>query len=326
VPAPPWENHPVASGTRTTAVVTAQPVHFAQLPRTDGIATDPSGNIFVVADATTAKVLVLLDANGTFLGQLPMPGTSITDIGTNNLVFDPVIPTLWVLKSNGDIFILNLSTGEWVPILTVRSLPVDVQGVYDVATGTIGPMDGVIPNQATYGDLAVLWRGDVLDLLVSGLSVIHPFTMRIRFVQGSFQSARVLVSTRAPSGSGGGNLPRGTASSADGTVVTTMPISGFGEFVYSFNVDFPETGTGLPAQVLGGSLSSGMTWHPDGTFYIAGQNAICGDPSSLLLIRPEGATCLPGGQLFSSDYDVAASTVVRVAYTTRPDGVWAWSQ
>jgi hypothetical protein len=63
------------------------------------------------------------------------------------------------------------------------------------------------------------------------------------------------------------------------------------------------------------------------TFYIAGQNAICGgDPSSLLMIRPEGAICLPGGQLFSSDYDVAASTVVLVAYTTRPDGVWAWSQ
>jgi hypothetical protein len=132
-------------------------------------------------------------------------------------------------------------------------------------------MDGVIPGQATYGDFAVLWRGDVLDLLVSGLSVIHPFTMRIRFVQGTFQSAKVLVSTRAPSapppGTGGGNLPRGVASSADGTVVTTMPISGSGEFVYLFNVDFPEAGAGLPAQVLGGSLSSGMTWHPDGTFY-----------------------------------------------------------
>ena len=274
---------------------------------------------------------MLLDANGNLLGQLPMPNTSFTDIGTNNLVFDPVIPTLWVLKSNGDVFFLNLSTGAWVPLFTVRALPVDVQGVYDVATGVVGPIDGVIPSQATYGDFAVLWRGDVLDLLVSGLSVIHPFTMRIRFVQGTFQSAKVLVSTRAPSvptpDTGGGNLPRGVASSADGTVVTTMPISGSGEFVYAFNVDFPEAGAGLPAQVLGGSLSSGMTWHPNGTFYIAGQNAICGgDPSSLLLIRPEGAICLPGGQLFSSDYDVAASTVVPVAYTTRPDGVWTWSQ
>ena len=102
-------------------VVDAQPVHLAQLPRTDGIATDPSGNIFVVADATMAKVLVLLDANGNLLGQLPMPNTSFTDIGTNNLVFDPVIPTLWVLKSNGDVFFLNLSTGAWVPLFTFGS-------------------------------------------------------------------------------------------------------------------------------------------------------------------------------------------------------------
>jgi hypothetical protein len=42
-------------------VANAQPAYFAQLPRTDGIATDPGGNIFVVADAITAKVLVVLD-------------------------------------------------------------------------------------------------------------------------------------------------------------------------------------------------------------------------------------------------------------------------
>lgn len=308
--------------------VMAQPVYFSQLPRTDGIATDPGGNIFVVADATTAKVLVALDPDGNQLGHLPMPNTSIADIGTNNLVYDAQISALWALKSNGDLYLLNFATGQWEFLVSVRALPVDVQGIYDVATGTIRAIGGVIPNQATYGDFSVLWRGDVLDLLISGLSVVHPFIMRVRIRQGVFESAKVLVTTGAPPGSGGGNLPRGVATSAAGIAATTVPIAGFGESVYSFSVDFPETGTGLPTQVVGGSLSSGMTWHPNGTFYVVGQNAVCGgDPSSLLLIQADGAVvCQPGGQLFGADYDVAASTALPVVYTTRPDGVWAWSQ
>jgi hypothetical protein len=308
------------------AFTSAQPTLFAALPRPNGLTTDPNGNVLVVADTTFARVLVALAPNGSLIGQMPMPGTSISDTTTHNLVFDPVIGWLWDLKGNGDLLLMNLATGQVQPLFNIGTLPVDISAVYDVATGTIGPLSGIVPQTSVYGDLAVLWRGEVLDLFVTGRSVVFPFVMRIRFVQGNFSSARVLVSTNAPESVA--NLPRGVAVNAQGIVLTTVPIASFGESVYAFLADFPEVGNGFPVVLLGGVLSSGMTTDVNGNFYIAGQNVVCGGDTNALIVlfaALNDGRCLPsGGGLFGSGYDVAVSPALNVAYTTLGDAVLAW--
>jgi hypothetical protein len=308
------------------AVAQAQPTLLASLPRPDGVTTDPNGNIFVVADATSAKVLVILAPNGSVLDQLPLPGTSIADVSTNNLVYDPVLGSVWDLQSDGDIFLLNPGTGEGSFLFNIRALPIDISRVYDVVSGTIGSISGIVPQSSIYGDLAILWRGETLDLLVSARSVVFPFVMRIRFVQGRLSSARVLISTNAPESAA--NQPRGVAVNAQGVVLTTVPITSFGEAVYAFVVDFPETQNGLPVRLLPGVLSSGMTTDGNGTFYIAGQNTVCGgDTSALLFLLADLSAfgCIPsGGSLFGSGYDVTVSPTAAVAYTTSGNAVLAW--
>jgi hypothetical protein len=304
----------------------AQPILLAPLPRPDGITTDPAGNLWVVADATFARILVVLAPDGRLLAQLPLPGTSIADTGTHNLLYDPVLGGIWDLKSSGELMLINPNTGAGGTLLDIRALPVDISAVYDVASGILVPMGNIVPQVSIYGDLAVLWRGELLDLFVSGRSVVHPFVMRIRFVQGNFTSARVLISTLAPESAA--NQPRGVAVDPRGVVLTTVPIASFGEAIYAWAADFPEAVSTPPSPVLDGVLSAGMTTDGQGNFYVAGFNVVCsGDVNALLILFAglTGGRCLPSaGGLFGSGRDVAVSPTLPTAYTTTGQGVLAW--
>lgn len=322
----------------------AQRSYFAELSTT-GVATDPAGNIYAVADAVSAQYLVKLNTAGQIINAAQLPNSGFFDIASYSLAFDPVINALWALRRDGSILLLNPENLQGSVIFNVRSLPTDATAIYDVATGTIGPNGNVIPASSSYGDVAVVWRGETLDLLVSGLSVNNPFITRIRFVQSgqAFQGAKVLASTTAPSAPApgtyqcydptqfdtcgtGGNLPRGVAATPQGAVVTTLPISGRGESVYIFSVDFPEIGAALPTPILSGVMSYGMTFDNANSIHIVGQTAVCGgDPSSLLMMTPAGVRCIPGGDLYGTAFDVAVSPGADVAYTGHPGiGMFAW--
>jgi hypothetical protein len=322
----------------------AQRTYFAQLSAT-GIATDPAGNIYAIADAVSAQHLVKMNPAGQIINSAQLPNSGFFDIASYSLTFDPVINALWALRRDGSVLLLNPENLQGGVIFDVRSLPTDVSAIYDIATGTIGPNGNVIPASSSYGDVAVVWRGETLDVVVSGLSVNNPFITRIRFVQSgqAFQGARVMASTTAPSApqpgtyacydpnffdncGTGGNLPRGVAATPQGAIITTLPISGNGESVYIFSVDFPEIAAAFPTPILSGVMSYGMTFDNANSIHIVGQAPVCGgDPSSLLMMTPAGVRCIPGGELYGTAFDVAVSPGANIAYTAHPGiGVFSW--
>lgn len=239
------------------------------------------------------------------------------------MVYGPVLGEIWLLKGIGDLFLVNPTTGAGRHVVNVGTLPVDLSSTYDVTTGTVGRVTSILPLHSFYGDIAVLWRGNQLDVLVSGVTSVQPFVMRIRFVQGTFMSATTLISSTAVEVDA--NQPRGVAINAQGTVLTTMPIASFGEHIYAFSIDFLESQGSLPMVVAEAVLSSGMDTDGNGNFYISGHNLLCNGDTSALLIVPAGLTspmCLPStGSLFGSGYDV---TVSPAGYSVYHDAIQQW--
>jgi hypothetical protein len=94
-------------------------------------------------------------------------------------------------------------------LLTLRGLPIDTQDILDVSTDACGVLrDVVLPQFAHYGDIALLRRGDRLDVFVSGVSEVAPFVARLRFAADQLVSAKVLVASRPVFDL---NTPRGVA-------------------------------------------------------------------------------------------------------------------
>ena len=184
----------------------------------------------------------------------------------------------------------------------------------------------------------MLTRGGTIDIFASGLSTAFPFVTRIRFVNGEFQSARVMVSS-----SGLGlfvspirvNLPRGVAVNHMGIVATSLPvfgpvstIEGAADRAVAFSADFPEGGFAPVVALNGIDLASrGITTDGAGNFYIAT------GPTGMTLCEPSGhglvrvlitgaVQCFPISAVVLNSSDVAISPDGGTAYVVvQDDGV-----
>jgi hypothetical protein len=212
-------------------------------------------------------------------------------------------------------------------IFNLHSVPVDTSRVVDVASGTVGPFTGMLPQNSYYGDIALLRRGRRLDVFVSGLSVSFPFVMRIRIEDGKFAAA-VLAASRA-SGIPNVSSPRGVAVSPQGLVMTTLPTLLPGEQrimdrLFAFAADFPEGQRPPPAPVSREQVNSrGMTSDTAGNFYVASGSigaALCGVGGSGAIVKIsadlKSASCINFNTALSDSEDVAVSPRGDFIYVT----------
>ncbi|MGA7934674.1 MAG: hypothetical protein WCA35_14105 [Kovacikia sp.] len=245
-----------------------------------GVATDPGGNVFVTSDNVVNTLITKFDPNGNALGQIPLGNiTSISSIG--KLALEPTSGQILDLFPDGTLISINPSNGAITPLFNVKSLPIDISAIYDVAAGRVDNFGGLIqPQFASYGDLAIFNGGSFLDLYISGISQAQtfPFVMRLRFVQGTLADADVLVSSRA-SAAPQDSSPPGVAVNSQGIVLTTLPIpnaTATGNYntpvALPVDLDLQQlTGSFLPRVVLNrvDISSRGMTTDAAGNFYIA---------------------------------------------------------
>ncbi len=317
-----------------------RPAVFAYLNVPLGVGVDDQSNVFVVSDRFFALLLTRFAPNGTVTGEVSFSGLdSAVTLGT--MAFDSELGVFWNLWPNGQVAFINSQNGQISPAMDIRQLNIDTSSVYDIETGMIRNFgDLIIPKNSFYGDIAVLRRGEQIDVLVSALSVSVPFVMRIRIVGDQVISAKALVSslsTTAPNS----NEPRGVAISPNGTVLTALPRQGLGLVIYdkavTFSVDFPEKPdaaslprvrfTGSP-DFVGGEVDftgNGMTSDSQGNFYVATGtlgSSLCGGSGELMIINPSFSrlNCSQIGGVLTNSRDVAVDERLGVAYMTLSTG------
>jgi hypothetical protein len=293
---------------------TVQP--FARLSMPTGVATDTTGNVFVTSDALLTTLVTKFNSAGQALGSIPIGGITVGNLG--RLAVDPGSGELWDLLSGGAVLRINPRTGQVQPLVDLRSMPVDTGHVFDLASGTVGPFTGMLPQNSIYGDIALLRRGGRLDVFISGVSVAFPFIMRIRIENGRV-AATVVAASRA-SGAGYSSGPRGVAVSPQGLVLTTLPTRYLNEEeimdrMVAFSADYSEGQAPAPTAISREQLfSAGMDADGAGNFYIAtgGIGAgLCGGGGSGAVVTVTAdlkrAGCINFNLALAESADVAAS-------------------
>jgi DNA-binding beta-propeller fold protein YncE len=302
-----------------------------------GLAMDADGDLWVASDNLTSALLTELDPDGRVLQQIPY-GT-IASIGAGTaLALDPGTGLIWVMGSAGDIQLLDPATGTLTPALDLRALPVETDDIYELASGSVGSAGGtVLPETAFYGDLALLRRGETLDVLVTGVSVVIPFVLRITIEGTEIVSARVVIASLATTAPVN-NLARGIAVNDRGTVVTALPDlgargAGNTDRLIAFELDDDVSAETPPRVLLDGAnfTTTGMTAGADGTFYAAvgttGPGLCTTFPAVVTIDAALGrasCTAFPGGTV-SQPEDVSVSPDGEAAYVsaTSENAVWA---
>ena len=295
-----------------------------------------SRNVYVTSDATFTTLLTKYSPSGVQLGQITIGGLLTGALG--KMAVDPAMNVIWDLTSSGELLFIDPVTLNGGDAGGIGAWPTDIEHVFDIASGTTRSFVGyVFPNGAQYGDIALLRRGNQLDVFVTGVNgnTSFPFVTRLRFHGTdlntlSFDSARVILSSLFQPGPVADNdHPRGIAVSPNGTVLTsshvpTSPGNSL-EVLIAFSADFPETHTGLPRVVGGGRSipSQGMTTDAAGNFYVSTRATgvlECGSGGSgaMLLIPAFNLNQFECGNLNRSgtSEDVAISPAGNIAYMT----------
>jgi uncharacterized protein (TIGR03437 family) len=315
--------------------VAAEPVQFAQALRPVGVVADAQGNVWISSDnannpldsSTSGTLISKWSAQGQQLGAIRVGGfASINAIG--RLARDPESGVIWGLFPDGTVFHVT-ADGRYSPSFNVRSAPLDLSRIFDLQSGTLNSLGGLIqPQTASYGDIALLRRGRSLDVFITGYSAGFPFVVRIRYPEQGNPSGAVVAATRATLGMSFQSA-RGIAVNRQGTVVTTMPVQltnerTIYERLVAFSADFPEGRGNAPSVVFtSGVGSQGMDVDPAGNFLIAtgsAGNLACGPGGSgaILVVRADlrDASCLLFPAVLADSRDVAVSPRGDVAYVS----------
>lgn len=248
------------------------PLLFAEPRIPTGIVVDSQGNVIIQSDDQFGAI-TKLSPTGQIINQVPTASGILTL--ERRFAIDSQTGSILGLANQGQLSIFDSNTLQEQPLGSLKSLAVDTSRVYDVATGTVGNAGAlIIPQQANYGDFAIVSGNGFTDLYVSGISVAFPFVMRVRFAQNTV-SSEVLVMSSA-SGAPNDNSPPGIAVSPQGLVLTTLTTgstAGTFSVPIAFSTDFSGgVGTLTPTIVGNGQLfvsSRGMTADAAGNFYIA---------------------------------------------------------
>lgn len=321
---------------------------FAQTFNAVGVTTDRTGNVFIAHDNVTSSVVSKFTSSGNFIGSTQIAGIS----GINTFGYLAVIPSsgqILDLLPDGRLFTIDPSTGTLTLILDITALNVNAGSIYDIYSRSVDSFGGLLQTRfASFGDLAVFESGNRIDLFVSGLSQAQsfPFLLRLRFQNGVFQEAKVLMSSRAEAGSGAVQSPRLTRGVAVNhqtrTVLTTLPWSNRVSELFDALVVFPvefEPSDGVdsnerPAISVGFDIySQGMTTDANGHFFVVtnsvGSVALGAPGEPILAVFSARVDRFLGGftagQLATSLRDITISPARAWAYVTMPSMTYRFS-
>lgn len=322
-----------------------------------GIATDLSGNIFVRSAAPSPfdpQRVYRFDPNGALTGQTPIGNNALV---TAAMATDSATGQIWSLGSAGGLALIDPNTLQAQQQFNLNQLQIDTSDVYDIQLANnlgqlatlpsrrnIAPAPRqnfgglIIPQNIQYGDIALLRRGNQIDLFASGLSIVTSFVLRVRFIDNNVASAKVLVSS---TGRTQPTEPSGVAVNSRGVVLTSLPLADAGKDVslasaraIAFSADFPQAGT-MPPTGLFDNLpgfpspidlaSRGMASDAAGNFYVATSDissTLCNiSPGALIIIGDDLTTralCAPVGGILTRSQDVAVSPDRGSVYMTIP--------
>jgi hypothetical protein len=305
---------------------------FTQLSLPNGIATDAAGNVYIHNDSGLQNQITKFTPNGVRVGNLPIGGFFDTAF-TGRLVFERNSGLLMDLLEPGLLPFINPNTLQVVGGLDLRGVTPDARSVFDAAVGGVRNFSGnILPGRITYGDLAVLRRGNQYDFYMTGVSIITAFVMRLRLLpDGTTVGPQVLLASTLTT-AGAVNEPRGVAVNANGTVITTLPVipgpTGAIDGLVAFNADFvPGTGPAPSINRQFDFTSRGMTTDTVGNFYVATgavSTSVCGaGGSGALVFLPANLStlrCLNLNSILADSQDVAISPANDRAYMTINSG------
>jgi len=318
------------------------PLAFGQmvltsLQRSNGVTTDATGQVFVHHELALQNLVTRFLPDGMAVGSFPIgtftdldfSGRLATDLSTGSgetRILD--------LVQAGVLFSIDPATGAQSSLFDLRFVPPDATAVYDIVTRQVQDFSSVIlPEQITYGDVAVLRRGVQLDLYVTGVSSNTAFVLRITLLPGMPSVPRVLVAS-ALTPAGTVIEPRGVAVNVNGRVLTTLPALavpavGILDSLVAFSADM-EPEVGPPPDVGGFEFTSrGMATDTGGNFYVAtgsGAAGLCGgsDMAALGIFTPllDPPRCFPLGGVPAGSLalDVAVSLTNDRVYLTLTTG------
>jgi hypothetical protein len=277
-----------------------RPTSFATLNGPIGVAVGADGSVFATYDGISDVRLVKFNSQGQVVREVAFGSFgSVGEVG--KLAIDPANGRVWDLFTTGEIRAFDPNTLESVSLGTLRATPVDRSSVFDVSQGRRRDMSGeILPELSTFGDIAVLRTGALLEVFVTGRSSSGvPFVVRARFNGDAFAGARAVAAGSISSRED--NSPRGVAVNGAGTVLTTLPTPNIRldvvDLPYTFSAGFPETGA-APRIALGGRdlASRGMATDAAGNFYVTGfiGSTICGRNAAgaIIVLSPNGAAGL----------------------------------
>lgn len=185
----------------TTVIASSSAVAdpFLSLFNPVGLEVVSDNNILIAHDNVTASVVSKFTPNSELLGSSVIEGVT----GINTIGFLAEIPStgqILDMLPDGRLLLLDPISGDTGLVLAMQSIPVDASAIVDIASGTIDAFEGLIQTQfSSFGDIAVFETDNLLDVFVTALSQAQtfPFVVRLRFVDGNFQEAKVLMSSRA---------------------------------------------------------------------------------------------------------------------------------
>jgi hypothetical protein len=327
------------------------PVTFTQLFAPNGVALSRDDSIFVHNDTGLANVVTKFTPERTIAGEITLGG--FADLGlTGRMALDPGNGLLLHLSSMGLLQAINHDSGVVSLILDLRNpqvIPIDTSRAYDLPLGRVRDFSGEILQfdgfqpRINFGDIALLRRGNRVDLFITGVSVITAFIMRLTFPENGPPEARVLVASSVqvggevpfgrplptpsnPAGDRAGfiNVPRGVAVNGSGTVLTSLPVPNK-DVAIALSADYNPSSGPPPTTILGGQdlFARGMTTDNAGNFYLAtgtiGTSACGVTGSGALVIVPRTLGALSCGSLgvaLADSLDVAVNTAGTRAYMT----------
>ena len=259
---------------------------FAESNIPQGICIDKNNNVYVSS----------VDPNNPFqnlITKYSREGNKLKENIVNlfgYLEYDPVTNKIWLLD-NQQFYLVDPADLTISSYLDISEHNADVDNIYDMATDSKFPMY-INAGGAKYQDFDLYRNGNRLDVFVAGFHQAWQFILRIRIINETVQSAKVVIASGS-SLSPEDSSPHGVAVNSNGVVLTTLGWTGKVTNVdrgVVFSADFPEDQS-QPIflfdeyQTFG---SRGMTCDNNDNFYVAtgwcGSGVAGGGESSIIFI------------------------------------------
>ncbi len=308
----------------TVSAETQEFNYFTSVYLPDGICVDDSGNVFVTSvnpNDVFEEYLTKFSSEASLRKQIPMENTG-------RLEYDPYLGKIWMLAGH-QFYLIDPTNLAVQPSINIEDITINTDQIYDIATGSTFTMS-IDPSNAFYGDFALYYTDDTLQMFVAGFYQAWHFILRIPFSDQTVQNPAIIVTSGATL-SPNDNSPHGVAVNSNGVVFTTLGKAGMAANVdqpVAFRADYPQNGNQPPVYLFDEYQtfsSRGMAVDQQDNFYVAtgwvGGGTV-GSGNSCIIMLPSAldtAYAYPMESLYANPRDVCIDQQHGLAYYTDSD-------